>query len=310
MPKKGQNDKNELKTRDAYYNNSSRTPPRTAFTRAAFNTPLNSPADSMYDNSLYYDSTEELSPVKGAVKGRGGRGGDITGSKVAGGNGGEGQGHQRSTSTFIHTFFKPSHDSTDPPFNPASNASIPSPSFSPRPLLLLLWWLPLLLYLSLLVLNPTKIRSIIHPDAPSPQNPPSPLAPPNHPTLSENLLRCITPSIPPPLNARFSYIIIGGGPAGLTLATTLSKSLPLSSVLLLEAGPYECPDCDVPIMWGDRSWEGGLGGMGMVNAMVYVEGGRGDGKEWDVEGWGLEREEYNRIKEPKGPIRVTGGGGG
>lgn len=73
-------------------------------------------------------------------------------------------------------------------------------------------------------------------------------------------------STPPLAGARYDYIIAGGGPSGLIVATTLAKNLPSSHVLVLEKGPADCPNSEIPIMWGyGNGWEGGLGGMGEVS---------------------------------------------
>lgn len=128
------------------------------------------------------------------------------------------------------------------------------------------------------------------------------------------------PSIPPPISADtfckkiFDYLVIGGGTAGLVVATRLSENTAIN-VGVLEAGPaaFDEPLINIPGRLGeslgtkydwqfettpqpginDRKlpWPRGkvLGGTSALNFMTWNRGCRGDYDAWESlgnEGWG------------------------
>src|ERR1700757_1185287 len=129
----------------------------------------------------------------------------------------------------------------------------------------------------------------------------------------------------------YSYIIVGAGSAGCTLANRLSEDAE-ARVLLLEAGGWDRdPFIHIPLAWArmlqQRKHDWGyfaepeatmdgrrvecargkvVGGSSSINAMAYVRGHRGDYERWAAEGlttWSYAHAlPYSRGKE--------GGGGG
>ncbi|RMZ09155.1 hypothetical protein D0862_03707 [Hortaea werneckii] len=120
-------------------------------------------------------------------------------------------------------------------------------------------------------------------------------------------------SINSPLLESYDYIIVGGGPAGLTVANRLSED-PEVNVLLLEAGPADTGELNIalPGMIGHEigsryDWNlsttaqaslngavrtvpqgRGLGGGTLINGMLWNRGGVGDYDAWvqlGNEGW-------------------------
>ncbi|KLU87147.1 hypothetical protein MAPG_06151 [Magnaporthiopsis poae ATCC 64411] len=105
----------------------------------------------------------------------------------------------------------------------------------------------------------------------------------------------------------YDYIIVGGGTAGVALATRLSQGLPSASILLLEAGPANLVDDTITIPgFGGRSWSGPfdwnlstvaqthlggrkiplprgkvLGGSSALNLMVWDHGSRREYDAWE-----------------------------
>ncbi|KAI7334231.1 alcohol oxidase [Hortaea werneckii] len=132
---------------------------------------------------------------------------------------------------------------------------------------------------------------------------------------------CVAPialSLPinSPLLESYDYIVVGGGPAGLTVANRLSED-PEVNVLLLEAGPADSGELNIalPGMIGHEigsryDWNlsttaqvslngavrtvpqgRGLGGGTLINGMLWNRGGVGDYDAWvqlGNEGWSWE----------------------
>lgn len=116
-----------------------------------------------------------------------------------------------------------------------------------------------------------------------------------------------------PLLDSYDYIVVGGGPGGLTVANRLSED-PSINVLLLEAGAADQGEAEITVPGyigqaiGSRyDWNlstvpqtyldgkmrslpqgRGLGGGTLINGMLWNRGGQGDYEDWVAlgnEGW-------------------------